>query len=104
MLRRSLALLLVLSWVTLSGMDALEDLDFDSHTTRDLGAASGWPSSSKPVKLTNDILELANANLLSLGKLVHHLEFEDSSRSSLFDAYSASKALRTHKEHRVLLI
>jgi hypothetical protein len=78
----------------------LEDLDFDSHTTRDVGAASGWPSTSKPVKLANNILELANSNPLPLGNLVKYLDLQDLARH----VCSAAKALRSQKEHCVLLI
>jgi hypothetical protein len=70
-MRRGLAVLLVLSWITLSFVDALEDLDFDSHTTRDVGAAAGWPSSQKPVRLAHNILELANTNF-SMTFSSHH--------------------------------
>jgi hypothetical protein len=104
MLRRTVALLLVLSWLTLSGMDALEDLDFDSHTTRDLGAAAGWPTSSKPVKLANDIVELANSNPLHLTKIIKHLDLESTTRQPFLNLYPTSKVSRIHKEHCVLLI
>lgn len=101
MLRRLLALFVVLSWIALSGVDALEDLDLDSHTTRDAGAAAGWPTSKKPVKLANNILELANANGPSLQSLVPHLSLTGRLKP-VFD--SVFKPLRSHKEHRVLLI
>lgn len=101
MMRRVLALLVVLSWITLSGVDTLEDLDFDSHTTRDFGTAAGWPSSKKPVKLANNILELANSNPPSLRNLVPYLNLAANAKP-VFD--SVFKPLRSHKEHRVLLI
>ena len=85
-------------------MDALEDLDFDSHTTRDAGAAAGWPPASKPVKLANNILELANSTPLSLAKLVTLIELENTANETFFDPYPISKPLRIHKEHCVLLI
>jgi hypothetical protein len=85
-------------------VDALEDLDFDSHTTRDAGAASGWPNASKPAKLANNILELANSNPLRLENLVKYLDVQDPTHQTFADGYSAAKALRSQKEHCVLLI
>jgi hypothetical protein len=102
-MRRALGVLLVLSWIGLSGVDALEDLDFDSHTTRDAGAAAGWPTASKPAKLANNILELANSNPFRLGNPIKYLVLQDS-HQTLKDEYSGLKALRSQKEHRVLII
>jgi hypothetical protein len=104
MLRRSLALLLVLCWITLSGMDALEDLDFDSHTTRDVGAAAGWPTASKPVKLAKDIPKSASGNPLSFERVIQQIKIENAVRQARFDVYPSSQALRIRKEHSVLLI
>jgi hypothetical protein len=104
MMRRVLALFVVMSWITLSGVDALEDLDFDSHTTRDAGAAAGWPTASKPAKLANNILELANSNPHRLGNLIKYLVLQDLGRKTLTDEYSRLKTLRSQKEHRVLII
>jgi hypothetical protein len=101
MIRRALALLLVLSWVALSGVDALEDLDFDSHTINEL---FDWPSASQPVKLANNILELANSKPLALGRLFKWLDLESTAPAPFGTAYPTAKALRSHKEHRVLLI
>jgi hypothetical protein len=90
--------------MSLSGMDALEDLDFDSHTTRDAGAAAGWPPASKPVKLANNILELASSTPLHLLNLVKSIELENTANQTFFDTSPASKPLRIHKEHCVFLI
>jgi hypothetical protein len=103
-MRRALGLLLVLSWIALSGVDALEDLDFDSHTVRHPGAASGWPNAAKPVKLANNILELANNNARPIGNLIEYLNFEDPAHHTFADTYLAIRALRKQKEHCVLVI
>jgi hypothetical protein len=103
-MRRALGVLLVLSWIGLSVVDALEDLDFDSHTTRDAGAAAGWPNASKPAKLANNILELANSNPFRLGNLIKDLVLQDPGHPTLKDEYSGLKVLRSQKEHRVLII
>jgi hypothetical protein len=103
-MRRALGLLLVLSWIALSGVDALEDLDFDSHTTRDAGAAAGWPNASKPAKLAHNILELATSNPLRLGSLIKHVVLQDPRYQTLTNKYCGLKPLRSQKEHRVLII
>jgi hypothetical protein len=104
MFQRSLVLLLVLSWITLSGMDALEDLDFDSHTTRDVGAAAGWPPASKPAKLANDIVELAHGNPLYLATIVKHLDRENTAKQTFLNVSPISKAAKIHQERCVLII
>ena len=100
-MRRALGLLLVLSWITLSGADALEDLDFDSHTTRDFGTTAGWPTSKKPVNLAHNILELANTNPPSFRNLIPYLELTYNAKPVFNSVFNP---LRSHKEHRVLLI
>jgi hypothetical protein len=103
-MRSALGVLLVLSWIALSGVDALEDLDLDSHTTRDAGAAAGWPNASKPAKLANNILELANSNPFRSGNLIKSLVLQEPGHQTLTDEYWGVKALRIQKEHRVLII
>src|SRR5262245_48164689 len=57
MVQKALALLLAVSWVVLSNVDMLEDLDSES---RDAPSASSSPSTAKPVKLANDHVELTS--------------------------------------------
>lgn len=103
-MRKALALVLVLSWIAFSAVDALEDLDFGSHGTHDAGTAQGRPGAAEPEKQANNILELANSNPLPVGNLFKHLEFQSTLQQRLADAYSAAKALRSHKEHSILVI
>jgi hypothetical protein len=104
MMRRVLALLVVLSWITLSGVDALEDLDFDSHTTRDFGTAVGWPTSTKPVQLANNILELANRNAFPSRIIAKHIDFRTTADATLLDAYLMPKAFTSQNDCCILLI
>ena len=103
-MRKTLALVLVLSWIAFSTVDAFEDLDFGSHAPRDAGTAQGRPGAVEPEKQANDILELANTSPLAVGDLVKPLDFHSTHREPFADPYSAAKALRSHKEHSVLVI
>jgi hypothetical protein len=104
MLRRILALLLVHSWLLLAGMDALEDLDFDSHTTRDLGAAAGWPTTSKPAIVVHDIVKRANSNPLYVTKLISPIRLENALDATFSGAYLVFRAMPILRQHPVLLI
>jgi hypothetical protein len=101
MMRRVLAVLLVLSWIALSGANALEDLDVDSHMTRAAGAVIGRPDPAEIEEQANNILELANSNAARLGDLV---SLKDPAHHTFRDTYPATMALRNQKEHCVLII
>lgn len=93
-----LALLLVLSWMILSGVDLLEDLDSDSRAT---ASASSSPTTAKPVKLANDNVELANRTSVPFEKFFVH---RDLTKLSLRSLDSDSRVLRSHKDNCVFLI
>jgi hypothetical protein len=103
-MRKALALILILSWIAFSTVDALQDLDFDSHAPRDAGTAQDRPGAAEPEKQTNDILELANSSPVAVRNLAKHLDFQSTLQQPFAGAYSAAKALRSHKEHCILLI
>jgi hypothetical protein len=98
MVRRVLAILLVLSWMILSGVDMLEDLDFDSRAT---ASASSSPITAKPVKLANDNIELANRTYVSFEKFFVHRDLTKPN-PTLVDP--DSRVLRSHKDNCVFLI
>jgi hypothetical protein len=104
MILRALALLLVLSWIALAGGYALEDLDLDSHMTRAAGAAPGSPDPTDTEEQANNILELANSNAARLGDLFKYLDLEHPAHHTFRDTYPATRALRSQKEHCVLII
>src|SRR5215510_7091104 len=60
MVQKALAILLAVSWIVLTKVDMLEDLNFES---RDTPSASSSPSTAKPVKLASDHVELASRAL-----------------------------------------
>jgi hypothetical protein len=103
-MRKALAVLLVVSWIAFSGVNALDDLDFGSHMTRDVGAAPGRPDPAEPENQANNILELANSNAARLGDLVKDLDLEHPAHHTFGNRYPATRALRNQKEHCVLII
>jgi hypothetical protein len=62
---RVLAILLVLSWLVLSGVDILEDLTFESRIT---SSTASYPNTAQPIKFANDNVELANTSSVSFEK------------------------------------
>jgi hypothetical protein len=102
MTRGSLAALLILSWLILSGVDVLEDLGFQHHFD---GAAKSRPHRpAKPVKLANDNVELLDIDPLSFRKLPNHIDPESIAHQSFLNAYLEPRTFRTHKDRSVLLI
>jgi len=99
MVQKTLALLLVLSWIIFSGVDMLEDLDFESHGTP---SASNSPATAKPVKLANDTVELANVTPLSFEKFSRRGDLESTTPTILVE--SDSRTFRSHKDNCVFLI
>jgi hypothetical protein len=99
MMRKALAVLLVLSWMILSGVDMLEDLDSDSRATA--SGSSSPANAKKPVKLANDNVELANRTFVSFEKLFVH---RDLTKSSLTLLDPDSRVPRSYKDNCVFLI
>jgi len=101
MAQKALAILLILSWIVFSGVDMLEDLDFESPSSP---SASSSPHTAKPVKLANDNVELANHTFIYLKKLSRRMDLESTAHTTLADASLDSRALRSHKDNCVFLI
>ena len=95
---RVLAVLLVLSWMILSGVDILEDLAFESRIT---SAAASYPSTAQPIKLANDNVELANRTSVSVEKFFVPRDLM-TPNLTLIDP--DSRVLRSHKDNCVFLI
>jgi len=102
MLRRLLAVLLVLSWVTLAAFDLLEDLDSpgDSVVHSTGSTDDRLPNGGHPSQLTNNILEWGDRIGLSSQGLLQLASFD-----LVLDASKAFKrASNIHKLHCVFLI
>ena len=99
MLRRALAVLLVLLWVILSGFDALEDLDLpggiEAHSSTDVPLSRGQTG-----RLVNNIVESADHSRIRHSGLLDQPTTEVS-----VDTHSPSpRHFKLHKLHRVFLI
>ena len=98
MIQKTLAIVLAVSWIVLSGVDMLEDLDLES---RDTPSSSSSPSAAKPVKLAGDHVELASR---ALARLFRFSALERSICTKLAVLSLGSGALRTYKDKCVFLI
>ena len=96
--QRVLAVLLVLSWMILSGVDMLEDLGFETRATP---SASSSPTTAKLVKLANDSVELANRTSVSFEKLFVD---RDLTIPNFTSVDPDSRILRSHKDNCVFVI
>jgi hypothetical protein len=62
MLRKALAVLLVLSWIILSGVDLIEDLDLPDQIALSKCRAAALPGTPWSCRLVNNIVESANTS------------------------------------------
>jgi hypothetical protein len=101
MLRKSLAVLLVLSWVILSGFDVVEDLDLPDEVKICNPTAQDAPGAPWSCRLVNNIVESADTSSGRDPVLVP----EPVGRHASFTALSASHIkLKLHKLHAIFLI
>ncbi len=98
MVQKALAILLAVSWIALSAVDMLEDLDFES---RDAPSASSSASTAKPVKLVKDRIELASRTFETLFRST---DLERASYAKCAALSLDSGGLRSHKDNCVFLI
>lgn len=102
MLRKSLAILLLFSWVILSGIDLLEDLEFDSEAT---AYSQGPLDQSLPylkhrANLANNIVESADHTQVFYPALLRLT----AAQSPIHPVLSFQRVSQLHKLHRVFLI
>jgi hypothetical protein len=100
MLRKALAMLLILSWVVLSGFDLLEDLELPSLVSVQSPIDDALPNIGQRVKTVNNLLESGDRTRpVSSG--LRELPIVDSS----IDAPGVpEKVSKIHKLHRIFLI
>ena len=102
MVKKPLAVLLIVSWVVLSGFDLLEDLEFGTGSRTQVGSTdkSPPPYFGHSVSLVNNIVESAQGEQLS-----HLSLFELIPSHSSGDSLSSfHKVSELYKLHRVFLI
>jgi len=98
MVQKALAILLAVSWIVLTKVDMLEDLNFES---RDTPSASSSPSTAKPVKLASDHVELASR---ALERLFRSSDLESSTGTKFAGWSLGYGVLRSHKDNCIFLI
>jgi len=100
MVRKLLAVLVMVSWVVLSGYDLLEDLDLPILVGIDRPIEGPQPPMGPGVDLVNDILESGDRIKLRHAELIELFAVHCSGNPVL----SFKKVFRLHKIHRVYLI
>jgi hypothetical protein len=95
MRRRGFAVVLILSWVFLSAIDVLEDLQPHSP-----GESLVAGNTRQPNSLANNIVESADHSRVRPSKLLQKCALD----LSICSPTISQKNLRIHKRHRVLLI
>jgi hypothetical protein len=101
MLRKALAVLLVFSWVILSGFDLLEDFDLPIQIGVHQPLGNSPPSGGPGVDLVNNLLESGDRTRFSHTGLFALLLVFD---SSVDGSKVSKKVSKIHKLHRVFMI
>lgn len=100
MLRKALAVLLVFSWVILSGFDLLEDFDFPVQVGVHSPVEGSLPNVAPGVNSVNNLLESGDRPRLSYAGLfevpIVHL--------SVGGPLVSKRIVKIHKFHRIFLI
>ena len=100
MLRRFIALLLVFSWIGLSGFDVTEDLNFpdqiEFQSSTDLPITSNGPAGL----LARNIVESADHTPSRCPNLLEQF----ATRKTTYTPHHSHKTSKLHKVHRVFLI
>ena len=100
MYRKSLAVLLIFSWIVLAGFDLLEDLDVPLQTRVHSPFDGSVPNVASGADIVNNIVESAD----HIQPFYAGLFGFPSVHSADGAALSFKKASRLHKLHRVFLI
>lgn len=100
MLKRLLALLLVFSWISLSGFDVTEDLDLpdqiEFHSSTDSPIATDGPAGL----LAGNIVETANNTQSRCANLLEQFV----TVKTIYTPHHPEKTSKLHKIYRVFLI
>src|SRR5262249_37068997 len=98
MVQKALAILLAVSWIVLTKVDLLEDLNLER---RDSPSGFRLPSKGKAVKLASDHVELASR---ALERLFRSSDLESSTCTQLAGWSLGYGVLRSRKDNCILLI
>jgi hypothetical protein len=99
MARKLLAVLLAFSWIALSDVDMLEDLDVESASK--VSTPSSRPSTAKPAKFANNKVELANH---TFEKHCRYIAPSSTADTKLATMSLDTGTSRSHKDNCILRI
>ncbi|MGH7831137.1 MAG: hypothetical protein ACREP8_13285 [Candidatus Binatia bacterium] len=105
MFRKALAILLVASWVVLSAIDVLEDLNLGAYSKIHAGGKSGFPGFGQDTKSTNNIVENGSRHILIAAGLIAPTAGKNVGfRPCEQKAKTSKKNLKVYKLHKAFLI
>lgn len=100
MAQRLLALLVIIFWLGLSGIDALEDLDFPDHVGLSSSTATPLLDQGQTARLTHNIVESAGHSKARYFSFTQHA----AARLLICSPTRFQKTYQLHKLHHTLLI
>ena len=100
MLRKAMAILLVFSWITLSGFDVVEDLDLPDQIEFQSSTDSPITGNGSAGILASNIVESADHTQSRRPNLLAQF----AASITLYTPHLSHKVSKLHKVHRVFLI
>lgn len=100
MAHRSLALLLIISWLSLSGFDVLEDLDFPDQIELYSSTASPLLDHGRTARLTHNMVESAGHSIVRYFNCME----QRAVRLLICSPTQSQKISKLHKLHHGFLI
>lgn len=106
MFRKALSILLVSSWVVLSAVDVLEDLNLGAFPKIHTAAKSGFPGFGQATKSANNAVENGSRHLVVAGAAVIAPTTAENVSLRPWDkeARTSQKKLKIYKLHKVFII
>jgi hypothetical protein len=106
MFRKALAILLVASWVVLSAVDVLEDLNLGDYPEIHASGKSGFPGFGRATKSVNNVVENGSRHIViaAAGLLAPTAGENVGFRPCEKEAKTPKKNLKMYKLHKAFLI
>ena len=106
MFRKALAIFLVGSWVVLSAVDVLEDLNLGAYPKIHASGKSGFPDFGRPTKNANNVVENGSRHIVTAaaGLIGPTAEENVGFRPCEKEAKTPKKNHKMYKLHKAFLI
>jgi hypothetical protein len=104
--RKALAILLVGSWIVLSSIDVLEDLDLGAYPKIQTTDTSGFPHFGRHIQIANNVVENGNRHIVAAAvvliaaTVVENVGFRPWEKQ----AKTSQKNFKIYKLHKAFLI